>query len=588
MNKQFITVVALSVDREVAVLYLKSGDTYTLRQGDPRLPAIVEACKEPLSKGESAVVDVTEIVAQRTEFTNAEKGTNGLVKFFRVAKSLVKDLLKTDSPEKEDAYKDYTVSPIQLGKLPGTEEPEPVIEVTPVVPQQDYVQEPDNDAKMAAAQERLSQLASVGKGTETPEFHKPLNEAEETIVAVNTQTGSVIPDAQKLAPQLRAASKLADYTGFTRFVERLENVIHDRGHSVQDLMKFIEKGDLPIADDGCIVIYKRLKSNGDHFVDCHSGKVKQKVGSYVFMQPGLVDPNRRRDCSNGLHVASAQYITSFSGDVTVIAKVRPEDVFAVPEYDVTKMRVCGYHIVAQLEDDLRDHVNGGKSLSDLPQGAIVLNQILRGNHIGITQTVEIGGAYGTNLTITEVKAASADDLKDAPVELRNTTLDLTQPLEPVIEDSAPVEAKTLAPVVEPKAKPMSKIEALAEDFMFTNNPEQRLKAAHELLAMKKKAKKSWAKLGLEHEGQLVEDLIKGSPKPVTEAKVVTEITAPPVVKKSRAETAKAMFQEFWEERNNIKAQQLAIELIDFKRKAKVGWDKLGITPDQVKHLEGFM
>ncbi|XAG95292.1 rIIA-like protein [Erwinia phage MIF8] len=143
-------------------------------------------------------------------------------------------------------------------------------------------------------------------------------------------------------------------------------------------------------------------------------------------------------------------------------------------------------------------------------------------------------------------------------------------------------------VVVRKAKPMSKIETVAEDFMFTNNPEQRLKAAHELLAMKKKAKKGWAKLGLEYEGKLVEDLVKTSPKPVTKAKVVTEITAPPVVKKSRAETAKAMFQEFWEERSNIKAQQLALELIDFKRKAKVGWDKLGITPDQVKHLEGFM
>ncbi|MEL2330844.1 hypothetical protein, partial [Klebsiella pneumoniae] len=86
----------------------------------------------------------------------------------------------------------------------------------------------------------------------------------------------------------------------------------------------------PIADDGCIVIYKLLLKDGpsDHkefsYRDIHSQKVPQSVGTLVCMNESLVDPDRRNECSNGLHVARRQYLGNFSGNVCVLAKVAPE------------------------------------------------------------------------------------------------------------------------------------------------------------------------------------------------------------------------------------------------------------------------
>lgn len=557
--KNLVTIVALSVDTRFATLYLVDGSTMNIPQGDARLPQIVADSKFFLSQNMQAVVDITPIVIQRTEFNDAEKGTKGVVRFFRVAKSFLKGLVNTESPEKVDEAMAH-VSPLEIGVFPGKEttnqgtkeesdaatqapavdDAAPIAEKSPhdmttdelatelqefAQPVQDATnrqaaQPLTNDQKLDAAQSRMQQLVGNSVGTDRAEFHTPLNEETETIVAVHEKTGTIIPDAHKLARQLRSAQKLQDYTGFTRFVERLSAIIDQRGHSVEDLMKFIEKGDLPIADDGCIVIYKRLNSRGDHFVDVHSGNIKQKVGSYVFMKPGLVDPNRRQDCSNGLHVASLSYLNGFSGDVTVMAKVRPEDVFAVPEYAHNKMRVCGYHILANLPANLASLVNHGGSISSDTAGAVLLNAVLRGQHVAITQHVEVGGHKGTNVTYTEVEADSADML---PVKLGHAeTLDLKESLEPAAPVAPEVKATDLvSPVSAPDKMLIIKVmsnrpddlkdtqegtkeklsySAQARALLDQLDKEVALAArealVNELLALKKKARKSWGALGL--------------------------------------------------------------------------------------------
>ena len=472
--KKLVTIVGISVDAQNAVLYLEDGSTVTIAQGDPRLPIIVETAKKYIPVDGSAVVDIAEPVKVRNEFKETEEGTGGLIKFFRVAKSFIKKFIDTESPEKVDESVAH-ISPLELGIKPGQTildveeaddttyalEAQPAaVEAVVEAPVAEKVKpvELTNDQKIELATARMRELAGKGSTVDDPDFHKPITDEDpDTIVAVNTKTGSVIPHAHKLSSQMKAASKLKDFRGFVNFLNRLEPVLKDRGHSAEDLMKFIEYGDLPIADDGCIVIYKRLKQSGNTFVDVHSGRIKQNVGSYVFMKPGLVDPNRRQDCSNGLHVASLGYLSSFSGNVTVMAKVRPEDVFAVPEYSRTKMRVCGYHILAVLPESLRNHVNSGGSISSIPEGKELLNKVLRGAHVGITELVEVGGHNGSNVTYTKVENTEAAKAEEVKVDLVKETLEQSDLSEAApIEKAAPVLAADLkepAPALAPAPTP---------------------------------------------------------------------------------------------------------------------------------------
>lgn len=617
--KELVTIVALSVDSKFATLYKADGSTITIKQGDARLPLIVEKVKEPLSRNQPVEVDVTPILTRREEFSDAEKGTGGVIKFFRVAKSFLKKLVDTKSPTKVPAKLAH-ISPLEVGVIPSSK-PAPVVSeeiaekieiaITAATPAPDA--EPTNDEKIAATRERMHQIMGTGIGTEDVKFHAPIDDkSDETIVAVHTGTGAVIPDAHKLGHQLKAASKVQDYTGFQKFIERLSLIIDQRGHSVEDLMKFIEKGDLPIADDGCIVIYKRLNSRGDHFTDVHSGRIKQKVGSYVFMKPGLVDPNRRQDCSNGLHVASLSYLSCFSGDVTVVAKVRPEDVFAVPEYNTNKMRVCGYHILAVLPEEERHIVNNGGSLSSTETGKILLNNILRGDHIGVTQYVEIGGQYGTNVTYTDVDMPSADALQTqvaldtATKELRET-LNVDEDLNPTIPTAPAVNAEALKPVTEPtpaESKGQAEAEPAKPETEVTTEVKRETKAQttqrlwqeyyalpnadrlEKLVAFKKAAKKSWKALGIDDAtAELVDEEYAKLKDNTTKVETISDFAGVKPAKVKAAPVKGNSPRAIIHEAISNGVEQNIDQILVAKKQAKKSWAALGVSDDLVKQIE---
>lgn len=627
--KQLVTIVALSVDSQVATLYKADGSTITIKQGDARLPLIVETAKEPLSRNQPVEVDITPILPRREEYEHAEKGTGGVIKFFRVAKSLLKKLVNTESPKRVKG-KAATISPLEIGVFPGKQLAPAVSEdiakeieiaISAATPEPSTVAEPTNDEKIDAARERMHQIMGSGIGTEDPKFHAPLDErSDETIVAVHTGTGAVIPDAHKLGHQLKAASKLQNFTGFQKFIERLALIIDQRGHSVEDLMKFIERGDLPIADDGCIVIYKRLNHHGDHFTDVHSGKIKQKVGSYVFMKPGLVDPNRRQDCSNGLHVASLSYLRQFSGNATVVAKVRPEDVFAVPEYNTNKMRVCGYHILAVLDDEERRIVNNGGSLSSTVVGKKLLTDILTGNHIGITQYVEVGGHYGSNVTYTDVDSPSADALQShmavaSATESLRETIDTSEKLDLEIPVAPPVDVSAVKPVVEttpaaPKeqaeaapAKPETKVEKvkaetkaqtaqrLWSEYSTQPSPER----LERLMTFKKASKKGWEALGIKaNAGVLLEEEYRKQSNATVKVQKVSDFAGIPDSKKSKAQSLtspvkgtgpKAKIAEL------LKGSKITVgiasDVLAIKKSAKKSWSALGVSDELAAMIESL-
>lgn len=616
--KKLVTIVGISVDAQNAVLYLEDGSTVTIAQGDPRLPNIVETAKKQIPVDGSAVVDIAEPVKVRNEFKETEEGTGGLIKFFRVAKSFIKKFIDTESPEKVDESVAH-ISPLELGIKPGqtildVEEADdltyaleaqpaavkaavetPVAEVTKPA-------ELTNDQKIDLATARMRELAGKGSTVDDPDFHKPITDDDpDTIVAVNTKTGSVIPHAHKLSSQMKAASKLKDFRGFVNFLNRLEPVLKDRGHSAEDLMKFIEYGDLPIADDGCIVIYKRLKEKQGTFVDVHSGNIKQNVGSYVFMKPGLVDPNRRQDCSNGLHVASLGYLSSFSGNVTVMAKVRPEDVFAVPEYSHTKMRVCGYHILAVLPESLRNHVNSGGSISSIPEGKELLNKVLRGAHVGITELVEVGGHNGSNVTYTKVENAEAVKAEEVKVDLVKETLEQSDLSEAPVstEKAAPVLATDLkepAPVVAPEIK-KSKLDVLFEAFeaaYVEGDLDKALTLANNIVDSKKRAKKGWDKLGFNQgDVDLLMEIINGAAptKPEVEAVAETPKAKPEgkaMTVKEQAQELYRVFKETKAKGNRADTKDAAGELQFFMSSRKKGPKAFGLDPKVSDELKTWL
>lgn len=615
--KKLVTIVGISVDAQNAVLYLEDGSTVTIAQGDPRLPIIVETAKKYIPVDGSAVVDIAEPVKVRNEFKETEEGTGGLIKFFRVAKSFVKKFIDTESPEKVDEAVAH-ISPLELGIKPGQTildadeaddttyalEAQPAaveaVEEAPVAEEVKPV-EMTNDQKIELATARMRELAGNGCSADDPDFHKPITDEDpDTIVALNTQTGSVIPHAHKLSSQMKAASKLKDFRGFVNFINRLEPVLKDRGHSAEDLMKFIEHGDLPIADDGCIVIYKRLKEKDGTFVDVHSGRIKQNVGSYVFMKPGLVDPNRRQDCSNGLHVASLGYLSSFSGNVTVMAKVRPEDVFAVPEYSHTKMRVCGYHILAVLPESLRTHVNSGGSISSIPEGKELLNKVLRGAHVGITELVEVGGHNGSNVTYTKVENAEAAKAEEVKVDLVKETLEQSDLTEAApTEKAAPVLATDLkepAPVVAPEIK-KSKLDVLFEAFeaaYVEGDLDKALTLANNIVDSKKRAKKGWDKLGFNQgDVDLLMEIINGAAPTKPEVAAVAE--TPKAKPEGKAMTVKEQAQELYRVFKETKAKgnradtkDAAGELQFFMSSRKKGPKAFGLDPKVSDELKTWL
>lgn len=116
----------------------------------------------------------------------------------------------------------------------------------------------------------------------------------------------------------------------------------------EDLFSFLEANQVPLTADGCFIAYKKVM---DNYFDSYTGKTYLNTpGSEVSMPREQVDADRRNTCSRGLHVAAWGYANGFSGTRTMIIKINPRDVVAVPpDYDQQKMRVCRYTVVCETD-----------------------------------------------------------------------------------------------------------------------------------------------------------------------------------------------------------------------------------------------
>lgn len=552
-----LEVVAAVLDKQNLLLYKTDGNVHIIPQGDQRIKGILDLCRANLKKlGDVVTVDISEV----NHYADFEEKTGGLVKLFRVAKSKVKGFFKKTEGE--------TLAEVTLGVVP-TAKDVPLMTATVT-------------RKVHALDSAIEDIMTHAVPVASKEFSEPANKEHEEDTVIAVVGNQVIPDVAALKPQM-AATVLrpnASTIGMERFLERLAKVMGKRRHSVEDLMKFMAKGDLPIADDGSIVIYKILKRKGgssDTFVDCHTKNVPQKVGSYVHMDEELVDPDRRQDCSNGLHVARRGYLHGFAGDVVVLAKVAPEDVIAVPQYDSNKMRVCGYHILALLSAESFKKLRDNKPMTDNSADQLLLGKVLAGDHIGVLERVKIGGHKGTNISITPV-GKGAPEKPAAPVAQAVPTEALPENghVAPAI-DVKEVAKAVLDEKESNKANCDAGLHSWISDASFTsgncahcNEPFGLPEAVKEQLIT--------APPGGMHVCHVDESCGQATPPPApAEAK--------PVKKLSLAQTAMAMYGEVLAAADLATKQSLAAGLVLFKKEKKKSWESLGFASDTVASIE---
>ena len=571
MQHNTTRIIAAVVDTENLTLYKESGETVVIPQGDARIRPILDIATPLLVKQGFADVSLAEINPP-SDYAKFEEASSGAIKLFRIAKNKLKSLFG----KKEDA----SVEPVEsmsVGIVPCTS----MVSVTQAV--DEILAHAISAASPEFHDRGIAQQGNVVEQGGITIRAPSTDDAPDTIIAV--VEGKVIPGVEKIKTQFSRAAKQESTKGMENFLRRMASVVDTRKHSVEDLLKFMERGDLPVADDGSILIYKVLRKSDKEYVDCHTSKVKQWVGGYVCMDPSLVDHNRNNECSNGLHVARRGYIREFSGNVCVLAKVAPEDVIAVPSYDANKMRVCGYHIIAELTSFQYQLVRQNKPITDDPDGKILLANAIAGNHTSKTHEIRITEQNGGGVMVTQIdeaKKVEAPVVEITPVEA------LTNPAKEAKE--VPVNPKDVVKTVEH----LSRKEQAAK--LYADYQAKKEGSLEALMAFKKAAKVSWEKLGLPD----LAELAKGVPvevmvKPAKEVKQAEfNKIAAEVTRSIRVVNDVVLGEGSYKERIQkllaigLTSVGVAKAVLELKKKSKKGWSALGVSDTQAEQINNLV
>lgn len=119
-------------------------------------------------------------------------------------------------------------------------------------------------------------------------------------------------------------------------------------NSREQLYRFITSNNIPITEDGDIVMEKGIKENRDGvLVDVYSERVDNSIGRVITMDRNKVEDNPNKTCSAGLHCAPPDYVRQWYSDKVIVkVLVNPVDVVSVPvDYDSRKVRVCKYQVI---------------------------------------------------------------------------------------------------------------------------------------------------------------------------------------------------------------------------------------------------
>lgn len=384
-NKTY-TVIGVLANSSGVVLFFKDGESLSIKQGHALIPLIKNEIIPAVSKTarwEGKLVSEHET----KNIYSSYESVSSVVKFFRVAKDKLKSLFNPDETEPKVKT---GITNIKVG----------ITKVEPTLKAEHF------NELLKDAEPSTSPKFSPQDFQEVVDFcqentHQD-TQNKDTVVAV--VGGKVIPNAERLRGYIEASSKLKDSKGLDAFLTRLSKVIDTRGHTIQDLLVFLENAELPLANDGRIIAYKRLQSYVDGvYVDCHTCKIKQSVGSVVCTDIDKVDPNRKQDCSYGLHIARRSYLRHFRGNVLVMVYVNPEDFIAVPAYSGSKARVCAYEIIGLIDTYEASKVIEGESVANLPNTSKLLEKAISGQLPKPVETVLIDALSSRVLSVKSLK-----------------------------------------------------------------------------------------------------------------------------------------------------------------------------------------
>lgn len=197
---------------------------------------------------------------------------------------------------------------------------------------------------------------------------EPLKEDETVVAAVKhtlDEDEVFIENIEKMEKQIKYAISNNNTQGIENLLKRLSKVKDEK--AVQECIKFLEKADLPIANNGDIIAYKAVSTGPFKgvFVDSYTRTIRQKIGSIVTIDPNLIDPNKERCCSTGLHIASRNYMKDYVQDHCLLVAVRPEDIKVVPIDDSTKVRVSAYTVLDIFSSEEYSTILSNASLTEL-------------------------------------------------------------------------------------------------------------------------------------------------------------------------------------------------------------------------------
>ena len=381
MTNKTVKVVALVVDNGSLIFYKTDGSTFTFQQGSAEGAALSDEFAYQKGLGKEVVeLELTRDLDQTSHLAKPRAG--GLIRFFLAPVEAVKRMF-SDAMTNTDHVTPHISSPEEAAAA-VRRLAERVHSIT------------DNEKSAAVGATEGLPLRIVTEDTVMGEH--------ETLVAVTND--GIVPNIENLSDQFKAANEgAAPSEGVDNLILRLGKMSATRGHTAAELLNFIKKIDLPILADGSFLAYKRLLSRGDgRYVDPHTKLVFQRLGDRVQMDERLVDPSRRVECSQGIHVGSRRYMGGFhSGGLdssTFFVLIQPEDVIAVPHNEADKMRVCGYTLIAPLSGKAHELVNSNKAVSDDTETMDTLSRIVAGARPATLGIVNIGGSSGTKLSYT--------------------------------------------------------------------------------------------------------------------------------------------------------------------------------------------
>lgn len=134
-----------------------------------------------------------------------------------------------------------------------------------------------------------------------------------------------------------------------RYVEFMRKLMLNPSYkSVEMLYDFLEHNKFTILENGNILAYKGLKRTEHGPRDWYTGLVPNWANTTVTMPRNMVEDDPTKACSQGLHIASAEYARDYGNVVEV--SVDPADIVSVPyNYNNKKCRCCRYQVLTGKE-----------------------------------------------------------------------------------------------------------------------------------------------------------------------------------------------------------------------------------------------